>query len=164
MKYSMDGSWGTTVSLFCEHKTGKQWCWPAARTWAPECPQQFDILLWHSLKNVHSVPNNPSLKPQLTPKGFANRHQGSMDGTKHTVLLTMAILCMWSQVVLWTTICSSNDPLPELHMDTKIWERMGDLWVHAFPSFPCPFPLCAPSVAWTLPGWPVLAATAFSEL
>lgn len=35
-------------------------------------------------------------------------------------------------------------PLPALHMDTKIWERTEDLRVHAFPSFPGPFPLCAP--------------------
>lgn len=43
---------GTTVSLGFVNtsKTGEQWCWPVARTWAPECPQKFDILLWRSLK------------------------------------------------------------------------------------------------------------------
>lgn len=91
---------------------------------------------------MHSVPNNPSLKPQLTPEGFVNRHQGCTDGTKHTVLTTMAILCTWSQVVLWTTICSSNDPLPELHMVTKVWRGRRTSGSMHFLPFLVPF-LCA---------------------
>lgn len=95
-------------------------------------------ILRYSLK-MHSVLTNPFLKLPTHTKGFCKFVAGFFRQDTNT----WWIFCPRSRALLRAIVCSSNDPVPELYTDSKIWEWGEDRTPHgSFPSFP-----------WVLHGW-----------